>query len=509
MKKILTIAIAAVALLVLAQSAEAAQVQGELKVVTYGKGKVTAPGIECGSGATDCTETVTWDDSQVPPSTVLVSTGTAPGWAPTSWSGCARFLPGSKCVVDYVAGTKTATVYFFDVQAPNVFIAGYSDVVSESLLVNLAVSDNEQLTKVEFLMDEQVVLTQTSNFGDGEIDTSQLPEGVYDLQVRAIDGNRNVGESNIHQITVDHTAPEVELVSPLTLTNSASPGFTFAVPNGDAWNSHCAIQKQGETVQTEPCDPGEPFAAPVDADGTWEFVVEVSDSPGNVSRIVHRFVVDRTAPVVEITNGPAEGATLDAGDVGYAWSATDTHALTQSCVWDDEASATCDASSTKSLAPGPHRFNLTVTDEAGNVTTVERTLNVKSDEPDPEPDPDPDPEPDPDPDTSDRTAPQVRLTAPKQTVKSIRNRLRLNVRCDEACSGRVVVTGKRGVRFTGRVVLASAGLAKLRLRPAPKVRKRLASPNRARRSLGLKARAVLYDRAGNKTSSSLRFRVSP
>jgi hypothetical protein len=507
MKKILTIAIAAVAFLVAAQGAQAAQVQGELKVVTYGKGKVTAPGIDCGSGATDCTETVTWDDSQVPPSTVLVSTGTAPGWAPTSWSGCTRFLPGSKCVVDYVAGTKTAYVYFFDVQAPNVFIAGYSDTVSESLLVNLAVTDNEQVTKVEFLMNGEVVLTQTSNFGDGLIDTSQLPEGLYDLQVRAVDGNRNVGESNVHQITVDHTAPGIELVSPPTLTNSASPEFTFVIPTDDAWNSHCAIQKQGEAVETEYCGPGEPYTAAVDADGNWEFVVEARDSAGNVNRVVHSFVVDRTAPVVEITGGPDDGSSLDPGEVDYAWTVADAHAVTQSCSWDQDPAVTCEAGSSRTLAPGTHRFDLTVTDQAGNATTIERNLTVNS--VDPDPDPEPNPNPDPDPDTSDRTAPQVRLSAPKQTVKSIRNRLRLNVRCDEACSGRVVVTGKRGVRFTGRVVLARAGLAKLRLRPAPRVRKRLASPDRARRSLVLKARAVLFDRAGNETSSSLRFRVSP
>ena len=92
----------------------------------------------------------------------------------------------------------------------------------------------------------------------------------------------------------------------------------------------------------------------------------------------------------------------------------------------------------------------------------------------------------------------------------MRKALKLNVRCDEACSGKVVVKGKRGIVFTGRVALAGAGVAKLKLRPSAKVRKRLVvlgQRNRKPRKLGVTASTSLRDKAGNVGKSTLRFKV--
>lgn len=427
MKKILILLAVMTAALFTAQSAQALVLQGDLKVVTYGKGQVTGNGIDCGA---DCLETVNWNDAEAAPSVLLTAAATANGWAPTSYSGCNSLPSMNQCRVDYVVGQqKTVYVHFFDVQAPSVFIAGYSSVAGDSLHVNLNVEDNEKITKVEFLLDDEVVVTQTKDFGDSYIDTSDIPEGDHVLKVRAVDGNNNVGESGSHTIHVDHTAPEIVLVDPAEFVNSPEAAFTFDSPGDDYWYSECEIRKQDETVEPGACGRNQEYTAEGLTDGTWEFVVRVNDAAGNVRTKTHTFVVDLADPIV--------------------------------------------------------------------------------------PDPDPNPEPKPvDPDTVDRMAPVVKLVVPKrQTLTTARKALRLNVRCDEACSGRVVVKGK-GLKFAGRVFMEKAGVAKLRLRPSARVRQRLgAISTRGLRGsrpneLKLTASANLIDKAGNPGRASLKFKVA-
>ncbi|MBN8870002.1 MAG: hypothetical protein J0H66_09000 [Solirubrobacterales bacterium] len=506
MKKFLTTAIALMAFLSVAQSAQAATVEGSIDVIAYGPGKLTGPGIDCGSGATDCAESASWDDGQAAPVATLTVTATKPGYEITSWGNCPTRPSMSVCQVPYSASPKQVIAWFFDVQPPSVFINGYTPKGRDFVNVQVQTSDNDKVTKVEYLLDDEVVLTKTSDFGMTDIDTSQATEGDHTIQVRAWDDNHNSTLSVQHTIEVDHTAPRVELVDPVAATNGDSVSFALAFPDGGVWNSYCALQKKGETKplpdpddENTYCWDDAPYTAAVTDEGAWEFVVEATDSVGNETRVVHEFVVDRTAPEAAFTGGPDEGSEVGAGEVTFAWSANDGLPLTQACVWDHGEAGECDGSATGDLAPGRHAFKVVLTDQAGNQTVLARTFTVK--------------EPDADPDPSDRTAPAVKLVAPKQTVKTARKKLRLKVRCNEACSGKVVVKGKRGVKFSGRVSLAKAGVAKLKLRPTAKVRRRLATiSTRAlrtgrSRSLALTATANLRDLAGNVGKASLKFKV--
>jgi hypothetical protein len=511
MKKFLITAIALMAFLSVAQSAQAAMVEGGIDVIAYGPGKLTGPGIDCGSGATDCTESTTWDDSQQAPVATLTAAATKSGYAITSWGNCPSRPSMSVCQLPYSANPKQVIAWFFDVQPPSVFINGYSSQAGEFFNVQVQTSDNDKVTKVEYMLDDEVVLTKTSDFGMTDIDTSQVPEGDHTFQVRAWDDNHNSTLSAQHTIPVDHTAPRVELVDPVVATNGDSVSFQLDFPDGGVWNSYCAIQKKGETKplpdpddENSYCWEDAPYTGAVLDEGTWEFVVEANDSVDNKTRIVHEFVVDRTAPEAAFTSGPDEGSEVDADEVNFAWSAYDGLPLTQTCVWDHGEAAECDGSASADLTPGQHAFKVVLTDQAGNGTVLTRAFTVKK----------PDPTvPDPDPDTSDKTAPVVKLIAPKQKLRTLGTALRLKVRCNEACSGKVTVKGKRGVKFSGRVSLAKAGVAKLKLRPAAKVRKNLATIStrtlRSGRSTRLKltATANLRDLAGNAGKASLKFKV--
>lgn len=498
MKKILITAFTLMAFLLAAQSAQAIQLQGDLKVVTYGKGKVVGQGIDCGS---DCTETVTWDESSAAPSVLLTASGTAEGWGPTSYSGCSSLPANGKCLVNMAAGaSKTVTIYFFDIQPPTTRIAGYSPAVGDEMYLNVEASDNEAVTKVEYLVDDEVIATRTSDYFTSAIDVSEVPEGPHEVKVRAWDGNHNSSDSLTYTINFDHTKPVAELDSPVDYTNAAAPAFSFDAPGEEEYWADCVIQRPGGTDEMTSCGYGEPYSQEIAEEGQWEFVVDVSDEVGNTTRLTHSFVVDRTAPVADFTSGPADGSIVDSGQAEYAWSATDDSPITQVCSWDGEDATSCDGSASRTLAAGEHSLKVTVTDKAGNATTLTRTLTAQG-------------TPDPDPDTTDRTAPVVKLIAPKQNVKSLGKALRLTVRCNEACSGKVVVKGS-GLKFAGRVYLAKAGAAKLKLRPAAPTRRSLkrilvrSLRGLASSPLKLTAKASLNDKAGNTGRASLNFRVT-
>lgn len=508
MKKILITAAALMAFLFMTQHAQAAQVTGEVQVVVNGHGKLFSNGIECGYGSTDCSETMTWDDSGPAPSLSIYPHPTKTGWGITSWSGCSSLPHMNDCRVNFpVSGTRIVYAYFFDVAAPVVRIAGYSDWAGDQMNLNVEASDNETVTKVEYLVDGEVIATRTGGYFNSEIDTSEVPEGTHTVKVRAWDGNRNSADSIAYSINFDHTKPEVLLDSPAEFTNEDSPGFSFDAPGEDYWWADCAIRKAGETKELTGCGYGEPYSEAVPEEGNWEFVVEVSDRVGNKTTVVHDFLVDRTAPEASFSAGPADGSLLEPGEVKFAWSASDRLELTGLCRWDGGDAVSCDATSTAIPAAGQHMFEVTITDQAGNATTLSRSFTVKEPVvPGPEKDPDPKPG-----DGSggnsgnlDRKAPGVRIVAPSQNLKSLGRALKLRVRCDEACSGRVVVRGS-GLKFNGRIHLMKAGLAKLRLRPTAKVRKRLTT---LKIRPSLTARAGLTDQSGNTGRATLKFRVA-
>lgn len=508
--------LAALAFLLAAQPAQAEPenpiVTGNLEVQIVGGGKVTGTGIDCGSGGTDCAQRETWRDNELPPKNRLTAVPNT-GWGFLSWSGC-TVVAGATPRCDASYGTEEPTMItarFIDVQAPSVFLQSPADGITagNSLFVSAETTDNDRVAKVEYLVDGAVVHTTTNVPFDSALapysttlDISGLAEGNHRIQVRSFDPTGNNGITAARNFTVDHTSPDIQLSSPLTATNAARPQFSFTSASSDLGPTSCVIQKKGDDDNYSTCSPGEWFAGDAPEEGEWQFAVWATDRVGNITQVVHDFVVDRTAPAAAFTAGPADGSVVEVGNVRYEWSATDSLPVTQECTWDNGEASACDGSAARGLTAGPHTFKVTITDQAGNRTELARSFSVKKDGDTPPPDPDPD--------ETDRTPPVVKLTAPKQNLRSVRKALKLNVRCNEACSGKVIVKGKRGVKFSGRVNLAKPGVAKLKLRPTAKVRKRLVvggTRSRKRRALALTASTTLRDSAGNVGKASLKFKV--
>ena len=496
MKKLITTAGLLLVLLLTPQSSNADPgdpiLRGNLDVQVIGQGKVTGTGINCPG---DCTHQESWRDTELPPNNTLTASTNATGWAFQGWSGACTVLTNpATCRSSY--GTEESFVSvatFRDVMAPSLYLSWISpaDEVGDFVSVGAVANDNDRVTRVEFLLDGQVLGTANAAPYSAELDTSGVDEGVHQIQIRAFDpaGNSNVTAN--WPITIDHTVPALTLNSPVAATNAARPEFSFDSASADFDGAECVIEKPGEGREFDWCGRNEWFAGDAPTEGEWEFRVIARDRAGNTSSASHRFIVDRTAPVLGFTGGPDDGATVEKGNVEYTWSVEDGLDVSQKCSIDGGEKTDCDGKFARSLVKGSRTFELEVTDLAGNVSTLSRSVTVKQD---------PDPDPDPDP-NGDKVAPVVKLSSPKQKLKALKKGLKVKVRCNEACSGKLVASGARGIRFTGTAKLAAAGTRVIRLKPNAKTKKVLRA---SKKTLKLTITSNLADPAGNRAGARLK-----
>lgn len=503
MKRLLIILAALTALALTAQVANAEPadpiVRGYLDVSVTGPGKVTGTSINCPG---DCSAEESWKESEFPPPNRLTAVETVAGWAFSGWTGCTVVNGQSnKCDATYgEIGSDPVIARFIDVMAPNVRLNSFgpSEEVGDDLYLSAVASDNDRVTRVEYLIDGQVFgVATTGDTWDIRLDTSDVPEGGHQVQIRAFDPAGNNGITVNHAITVDHTGPAVTLKDPVAATSAIAPGFTFTSDSPDFDDASCLIKKAGEDIEvTDWCGKDEEFSAETPEEGNYEFVVQGYDRAYNQTEVTHAFVVDRTAPAIGITAGPANGETVEKGDIEYAWSVTDATATTQECSFDGTATA-CDGTVVKSLPKGEHTFELKVTDLAGNTSTETRGFTVKVDGT-------PDPDDRPDPDASDKTAPVIKLATTRQKLKALRKGLKVKVTCSEACAGTVRAKAKGGLKFTGTVNLTTAGRTAVVLKPTASTRKKLKT---ARKPVRLTVTTRLADPSGNASTFRLRAKV--
>ena len=518
MKKTLTLILTALFLAVAPQVAHAELgggselVQGSLDVEINGGGKVTGTGFDCPG---DCSDDTSWPDTQ-PAKTVKLTAIDRNAWTFTGWTGCTS-LPGDfrSCNATFGEPGTSVIANFRDDQSPSVFLTSPADgtVVGGSVLGDVNTYDNDATTRVQYLVDGDPasVRPPLASSWSADIATDQLAEGTHTIQARAWDATGNMSTTAARSFTVDHTAPTMAFADAPVATKAQSATFSFTVNEADFKEAGCVIEPEDINAGWEPCAPGVPFTREVPDEGSWKFVVRLTDNVGNELIAVRRFKVDRTAPDAGFNSGPADGATVDVGNVAYGWDVSDATVVTQACSWDGGQAEACDGTASRGLTKGPHRFNVTFTDQAGNESSLSRTVTVKvdGDLPDDPNDPndpsDPNDPNDPDnPDTTDRTAPTVKLGTKNQKLRALKRGLKVKVECSEACSGTVAARGKSGVRFTGSVELTAAGRTVAVLKPNRKAKKALKASTKA---LKLKVTSTLADKAGNRTTTGLKARV--
>jgi hypothetical protein len=161
-------------------------------------------------------------------------------------------------------------------------------------------------------------------------------------------------------------------------------------------------------------------------DGTATIQIKVFDLAGNITTVTRTIVIDNTAPLVAITEGPANGSVTSNRDAAFTFIVSES-GTTMACRLDAAAFGACNTATThvvSGLADGVHTFEVRSTDPAGNTTTVSRTWTVAQ------------PAPPPPVAAADTTAPAVTLgiKAGQKLLASLRKGLRATAGCSEACA---------------------------------------------------------------------------
>ncbi|MGB0121605.1 MAG: Ig-like domain repeat protein [Solirubrobacterales bacterium] len=502
MKKILIFAATLVALAVAPQASHAEPenpiVRGSFNVQVAGKGQVTGTSINCPG---DCYAEAAWPDNQLPPENILTAVESWPGWTFQGWDGCVVVPANAKKCEGFYGelGSTVITATFADTQAPWAALGTVKPAAVNTLYFGATGGDNDRVVRMDYLVDGGVVLSNTTGPWPREIDISAFAPGPHTAQVRAFDPAGNSVTTPTQTFEIDRTPVDINLINPVTATNAAAPAFTFSSPSQDFSSATCAIREKGGPVAPTSCSVDEPFSREINTEGEWQFRVVALDRAGNSTEAIHDFVVDRTAPELTITSGPADGDTVEKGDLKYGWTVNDGLAVEQKCAWNDGPAATCDLTASRSVAKGDHTFRLEATDLAGNTSTASRSVKVLGDGTDPDKDPDKDPGP-----GKDTKAPVIKLTPVKQKLKGLKKGLKLKVTCSEACAGSLKAKAPGNIKFAGKVSLARAGSVRMVLKPAVATRKKL---KKARKPLKLVVAAKLADPSGNASTFRLKTKV--
>ncbi len=202
---------------------------------------------------------------------------------------------------------------------------------------------------------------------------ANLTEGLHKFEVIAVDKAGNSSLVATANWTVDMTAPSLSFTQtpvPVSATRAATFAF-MGVDDGVAITKFdCKLDSAAFASCTSPVS----FANL--SEGVHRFDVLGYDAAGNKSApISYSWTIDVTAPVVNITTGPA--ALGNSPNANFNWTATDggSGIKTLECRIDGAAYTACGAAGQNflNLAAGSHTLNVRATDAAGNVGNATRT----------------------------------------------------------------------------------------------------------------------------------------
>jgi methionine-rich copper-binding protein CopC len=160
------------------------------------------------------------------------------------------------------------------------------------------------------------------------------------------------------------------------------PALTFST-TGTGLTKSCSLTGPGVSEFEDGCDSGyKPLESL--AEGAYTYSISVENSGGLAAKSVS-FTVDKTVPVVALSGGLSEGASVNATSVTITATITDTNAKYLNCMLDSDlwedcygpgGSATVTTKTWSGLAEGGHKFWFAATDKAGNMTIVNRNVTI-------------------------------------------------------------------------------------------------------------------------------------
>ena len=241
------------------------------------------------------------DNTQVV--TLAQSPGT--GWSFSGWSGSCT---GTAQCKPSMSQNRTVTANYTDVSVPTVALSGPTQDSRHrtGIAVGATAGDNWGVKRVEFLLDNVVVATDTSAPYAASIDVSTKPDGDHiTVAARSVDNADQLSGVSSRTYFVDKHAG-VQFTAPTpgegAWVTSGTPQVGF-ITDGDIAQRRCRTTKNGVAGGWADCT--SPYTPPTGDDATYAVDVEATDDVGNVATITRTFKVDRTpsAGVVIDTSG--------------------------------------------------------------------------------------------------------------------------------------------------------------------------------------------------------------
>jgi Ice-binding-like/Bacterial Ig-like domain len=222
-------------------------------------------------------------------------------------------------------------------------------------------------------------LTATPSDGTWSVNPEILANGTYPVLASTIDGAGNPGDAT-QQLTIDTVPPVVTLDGgPSVITNDPTPTIAGTSDVAPGTIIHVAVSSQTLTALVQS---GETWNVTPSAlsDGTHTVTASVADPAGNEGTDSQVLTIDTIAPAVTITGGPNALTNDPTPDIsGTADVAPGTTVIV--ILADQTLTGLVGANGAWSvtaatLADGPHRVIMSVSDAAGNLASVTQWLTV-------------------------------------------------------------------------------------------------------------------------------------
>jgi hypothetical protein len=198
-------------------------------------------------------------------------------------------------------------------------------------------------------------------------------DGVYTVHGRVTDNAGNVTNAT-QTISVDHTAPVPDMSLSPASPNGSNGWYTSAVTvTADSSDATSGLASQGVSLNGSTWTP----SLTVSSDGSCTVQVQAQDKAGNTASTTKSFKLDVTPPTASIKALPAGGS-----NGWYITPVTVTVSGTDATSGIASQQLSLDGStwvtSLTLSADGVYTVHGRVTDNAGNVTNVNRTFSIDS-----------------------------------------------------------------------------------------------------------------------------------
>jgi hypothetical protein len=252
-----------------------------------------------------------------------------------------------------------------DNPAPGSTIRGFQPI-------QVTASDNNSVARVDFLVDSNVIGSDSTPPYGLDWNSGTYPDGVRPLRVRAVDATGNSRTTTPQTILIDNQLPETTITSaPAVATRALTATFVFDSEPGATFT--CTfdgklVKACASTLRLTSLRPGK-----------HSVTAQARDAAGNLDPTPASFkwTIDRTAPSTRIDLGRMQLGLP--GTAFFRLGASEQVAF--QCSLDFAPYTACVSPvSVKKLAPGKHTFRVRSTDPAGNAdfTPATRTWTVSA-----------------------------------------------------------------------------------------------------------------------------------